>query len=47
MIREGQRYRTRSELPVFTILIWIYRGFYLCVSLKDIEEGCELLAERP
>ena len=26
------------------IQFWLYRGFYLCIRLKDIEERCELLA---
>jgi hypothetical protein len=26
------------------IQFWFYRGFYLCIRLKDIEERCELLA---
>src|SRR6266516_5752422 len=23
---------------------WVYRGFYLCVTLKNIEESCEIIA---
>jgi hypothetical protein len=23
---------------------WIYRGYYLCIKLKDIEENCETVA---
>ncbi len=26
---------------------WLYRGYYLCVRLRYIEEMCELLAGRP
>lgn len=25
------------------IRFWFYRGYYLCIDIKDIEEHCELL----
>lgn len=26
---------------------WVYRGFYLCIKLKDIESRCELIKAAP
>jgi hypothetical protein len=26
------------------VQFWVYRGFYLCIRLKEIEDKCELLA---
>jgi hypothetical protein len=23
---------------------WLYRGYYLCIQLKDIEDSCEIVA---
>ena len=24
---------------------WLYRGYYLCIQIRDIEKNCELLSE--
>ncbi len=38
--------RLHRELVPFRdrLQFWFYRGYYLCVRLRDIEEKCELLA---
>ncbi len=38
--------RLHRELIPFRdrLQFWIYRGYYLCVRLRDVEEKCELLA---
>jgi hypothetical protein len=35
----------REMIPLRDRLqFWVYRGFYLCIKLKDIEESCETVA---